>query len=488
MNSLPVRGALMVGLAWPVFAQGPLTPPGAPAPTQKTLSQIEPRTDIATLPAGAGTRTISQPGSYYLTANLNGETISIQASNVTVDLGGFTLQGSGAFDSGIIIDPSVRVIRILNGVISGFGQYGVNVGAAAEITIENVSIDACGAAGVYGQPVGATLQNVSISNSGGGASLGVKGTSIRACHFSNINFSSEGSIASAQIIEDSSFDSCAVNVGTGSALSGYLLSRCGITNITLTGGGNCIVGSVLVETAVDNCNSTGALVFFGISGNNLSRCSVTRLSASAGLVTGISSGGRVDSCIATDLTAPGGATGISAPAIYDSAALRVTAPGSAIWSRGIDVSPRGPMACGAYRCTVGNVSGGPTGPFGGTTGTGIYAFNATVENCSVTDCGTGVEVHQNVTVRDCTISDVYYGIVTSSAGGSSGNRIDGNNILHSFYGALLQTSALVVRNNFKACAIPIFESPPAGSQIGEIVTATGTIPSATGPWANFSTP
>ena len=29
-----------------VFAQGSLTPPGAPAPTMKTLAQIEPRTPI----------------------------------------------------------------------------------------------------------------------------------------------------------------------------------------------------------------------------------------------------------------------------------------------------------------------------------------------------------------------------------------------------------------------------------------------------------
>jgi hypothetical protein len=31
-------------------AQGSLTPPGAPAPTMKTLTQIEPRTPISSLP------------------------------------------------------------------------------------------------------------------------------------------------------------------------------------------------------------------------------------------------------------------------------------------------------------------------------------------------------------------------------------------------------------------------------------------------------
>jgi hypothetical protein len=48
-----------------VFAQGSLTSPGAPAPTMKTLAQIEPRTPISSAPF-----TISVPGSYYLTTNL----------------------------------------------------------------------------------------------------------------------------------------------------------------------------------------------------------------------------------------------------------------------------------------------------------------------------------------------------------------------------------------------------------------------------------
>ena len=40
-----------------VFAQGSLTPPGAPAPTMKTLAQIEPRMPISSAPF-----TISVPG------------------------------------------------------------------------------------------------------------------------------------------------------------------------------------------------------------------------------------------------------------------------------------------------------------------------------------------------------------------------------------------------------------------------------------------
>src|SRR5579871_6315611 len=75
-----------------VFAQGSLTPPGAPAPTMKTLSQIERRTPISSIPY-----TISGPGSYYVTTNLTGgggstNGITISSGNVIIDLNGFSIQ------------------------------------------------------------------------------------------------------------------------------------------------------------------------------------------------------------------------------------------------------------------------------------------------------------------------------------------------------------------------------------------------------------
>src|ERR1700757_1186452 len=74
------------------FGQGILTPPGAPAPTMKTLSQIEPRMPIYTIPTN-----ITVSGSYYLTTNLTGiggsGGIAIYTNDVTIDLEGFTLAG-----------------------------------------------------------------------------------------------------------------------------------------------------------------------------------------------------------------------------------------------------------------------------------------------------------------------------------------------------------------------------------------------------------
>src|SRR5437868_13887701 len=74
------------------FAQGNLTPPGAPAPTMKTLDQVEARIPISSVPY-----TISASGSYYLTTNVTAtvsNAITIAASGVTLDLNGFTISST----------------------------------------------------------------------------------------------------------------------------------------------------------------------------------------------------------------------------------------------------------------------------------------------------------------------------------------------------------------------------------------------------------
>ena len=108
-----------------LLAQGPLNPPGPPAPMMKTLVEMEPRTHIVSLPF-----TITAPGSYYLTTNLNGGGTStgivIQASGVTIDLRGFSIENctSGISASGM----GVKEVAIHNGGIRGCTGAGIDLG------------------------------------------------------------------------------------------------------------------------------------------------------------------------------------------------------------------------------------------------------------------------------------------------------------------------------------------------------------------------
>jgi len=89
MNKLICRTLPFYFITFTALAQGSLTPPGAPAPTMKSLAQVGPRPPISSAPF-----TLAQPGSYYLMANLNvtaGNANAINSNNVSLDLGGFTI-------------------------------------------------------------------------------------------------------------------------------------------------------------------------------------------------------------------------------------------------------------------------------------------------------------------------------------------------------------------------------------------------------------
>jgi len=164
------RAALLF-LLGTAFAQGPLTPPGGPAPTMKTLDQIEPRVLISSLPY-----TITQPGSYALDRNLHADAngLRIEASDVVVDFMGHTL--SGATNSTLTVGVDVPVagfrnISIGNGRIVGFGtglrfrqtnggrlshldlshalESGLHLIGGEGLRMEYLNVSACGGNGVF---------------------------------------------------------------------------------------------------------------------------------------------------------------------------------------------------------------------------------------------------------------------------------------------------------------------------------------------------
>ncbi len=148
---------LTLALIGSALGQGPLTPPtvaapalgplpaltpgGEPQATMKTLHQVEPRTPVAEGQPGVtknpnGGFTIAAGGSYYLTSNLtvvSGSGVIITASNVTLDLHGFTIASTAATPSGAGVDVPVFVngLTVRNGFIRGTT---VAQGAAAPFT------------------------------------------------------------------------------------------------------------------------------------------------------------------------------------------------------------------------------------------------------------------------------------------------------------------------------------------------------------------
>jgi hypothetical protein len=144
------------------FAQDGLTPPGAPAPTMKTLDQFESRTPISAAPFN-----ISTSGSYYLTTNLtvnSGLAVNIAASGVTLDLNGFTIASTepSATGFGILISGNPSDVAILHGHIRGavtnngsgtfsgpgFG-YGIFGSTARSVQVSGVSVSGVFNCGIY---------------------------------------------------------------------------------------------------------------------------------------------------------------------------------------------------------------------------------------------------------------------------------------------------------------------------------------------------
>jgi len=170
------------------FAQGSLTPPGAPAPTFKTLAQIEPRTPIgaSTTPGDASSLfKITQPGSYYLTTNLTGVAakhgIEITASGVTLDLVGFELAG-GVTNSldGVRVSVIVTNLAIRNGSVRNWGGDGVDTFNARNGQYQDLGFSANGGRGLFcGE--GSTVTGCTARSNGGGGIAAGGGSTVTGC-------------------------------------------------------------------------------------------------------------------------------------------------------------------------------------------------------------------------------------------------------------------------------------------------------------------
>ncbi|MES2924253.1 MAG: right-handed parallel beta-helix repeat-containing protein [Verrucomicrobiota bacterium] len=266
-----------------LFAQGPLAPPAAPGPLMKSLDQIEPRIPISSLPFA-----IHSPGSYYFTQNLqftatSGSAITINASNVTLDLGGFTLSSIPAVTGRAIDSGAGHSLTVKNGYI--VGNTTVVVSGTAPNQMWTVT------------PAGFEIGIADFSSASHYHNLGIRGCrtfGLLATGGGNTVIDKVSVSTNGQYGISSEFSSISNCVATANGTIGIYAFSGGVTTTTASSNGNAGIyafsGSITNSTATSN----GHYGIFANSG------SVTNSTAKTNANTGIfAEGGSVTHSTAT---------------------------------------------------------------------------------------------------------------------------------------------------------------------------------------------
>jgi len=434
---------LTLALAPLALGQGALTPPGAPAPTMKTLTQVEPRTDVLTLPSGSGgLHAITQPGSYYLTTNILGVPsgsicgISIYADNVTLDLNGFALLGNGDNYSGIWVYGAHTNVTILNGNISGWGNVGIFCDGGAQMRFERIMLAGNSSFGVYAPSVTQlSLVNCqALTNGNYGFDCGGNATFTGCCALGNRNVGFYGGT-------QTTLADCTASGNMGEGFS------CGDNSL------------------VNGCIATGNSGGFSCGG----QCQVSGCTASGNTGEGFSVGlnCKIEDCIASANQTTGYDTG------HRCKLLRC----SALFNGGNGFYPFN--TCIIQECTaISNAA---------------WGIAASYQDCVVKDCLVvtngmgGIQIGVRCVAENNTCNDNKgFGIEATGAE----NRIDSNHAMdNTNVGIVVDASNaynLVVRNSAKCQNILINPySVPSGNAYGPFVELTGQITAPATGWENF---
>jgi len=281
---------------------GPLNPPPGPiAPTGRTVQEIydkiarsemglaEPRIPVQSLPGSAtALHVISEPGSYYLTGNIQGVAgkngIEITTNDVSLDLSAFLLRGAPGSLAGIAAPSGVNAVQVLRGIIRGWGSHGVALTGGEAHLIQEVTTRDNQGHGFTGYGIllarcvardnrlegfdidgGIAMQCEALSNSGNGITMD-QGT-IAQCFAIGNGFAGLYSNGGTVIERSNAVQN---NVGIRVA-SGCIVRECAAldnfdTGISLWDFCNQAIGNSVLGRS---CGTEGRGIYVEDSGNNL---------------------------------------------------------------------------------------------------------------------------------------------------------------------------------------------------------------------------
>ncbi|HUR45852.1 MAG TPA: hypothetical protein VMZ27_08275 [Candidatus Saccharimonadales bacterium] len=287
---------VLLGWAHLSLGQGSLTPPGAPAPTMKSLSQVEPRIAIT----NTGFVSISQPGSYYLTTNISvnsGDGVVITTNRVTLDLNGFTISSTSPAGTGvgININGGRSDITILNGHVTGGVTNNAGVfngpgfadgisysgGVAANIHVSAVTVSGCRVNGIV------------LGNN--------HSSSVKSC----VVYSVGGTGIQAASVSDSSAYQCNSGISADTVQNSYGqgIASFGIQAVTAENCyGQSTSGSGLAASLAQNCYGTSSGAGIGLNASVAQNC-FGASGSSYGIYCDIANTSRATSAIGTPLYA-----------------------------------------------------------------------------------------------------------------------------------------------------------------------------------------
>lgn len=304
-------GACAAGMTGYVRA-GTLDPDSSPAPTMKTLDEVEPRIPISALPYP-----ITESGSYYLTGNMDvsGDGITVEADDVTIDLMGYTITGDGSSGYGIYINGRSNV-EIRNGTVKTFGQRGIYEPISSEIRgnrIISIRVVENGSYGIFLSSTQNQVKNCTASgNIGTGIFAGTGSTVTNNTAYDNGSYGFSIGLGST-VINNTAYDNASTGISAdyGSTVTGNTAHDNGGTGIYAYSGSTMTNNTAYLNAhdgikARSSCTVTNNTAYdngnFGIYadyGNTVTN-NTARDNASGGIATSYGSTVTINTAYAND--------------------------------------------------------------------------------------------------------------------------------------------------------------------------------------------